>query len=113
MRSTGPWVPALRRCAPPAAEALPRLLHALLPAEGPLVPVAALEDVPVGDHLEEAAAAQALGIAPFEDGPVAVLEQVVFDADHLGVAELALEHGADRRPAHERIPHDLVVDGVF
>lgn len=86
----------------------PLLLHETRP-----VPIAALEgDLAVAD-LEEAAAAQTLGVAPFEDRPGTVLEQVLDDADHFGMGEVVLEHGADGRATMDRRLHHLVVDGIL
>src|SRR4051812_37463166 len=85
-------------------------------AERELVPVATLERDAAFDDAEEPAAAQPKRIAPLQDRPLAVLEQVLDDARHRGRRELALEHRADVRPPLDRRPlgHLMVdrVDGV-
>src|SRR5512133_3444105 len=86
--------------------------QSVLPEEAQLVPVAALEGDPSSHDAEEPAPAQAQGIAPLEDGPLAVLEEVLHEAHHLCGGELPREHGADRLPAHDRRFRHLVVHRV-
>lgn len=65
------------------------------PKERELVPIPALEhDFPVND-MEETAAPQAKWIAPFEDGPLTVLEDVLYDIHHIGLSEFGCKHPPD------------------
>ena len=91
----------------------PRDCEALQPKEGKLVEVATLEDDPVVEDLEEAAATQAIGVAPFKDGPVSILEDVLDQARHRGPAEFDLEHLPDGRTTTQWLHHDLVVDRII
>lgn len=85
----------------------------VLPQEAQLVPVAALEGDLAVLHAEEAAAAQAQRVLPFQHGPLAVLEEVFHDAHHLGPGELRREHPPDGLPALHRLFRHLVVHGVL
>jgi hypothetical protein len=92
---------------------VPRKRQALGAQEAELVPVASLEDDLSVDDVEEPAATQAEGVAPFENGPLAVLEQVFHHADHLGLLEAGREHPAKGLAALHGLFGDLMVDGVF
>lgn len=52
-----------------------------------LVPISALKHDLVVDDLKKSAASQALGIAPFKNGPIPYLENVLRNAHHLGRRE--------------------------
>src|SRR4051812_44906640 len=74
-----------------------------------LVPVAALEDDLAADDMKEAAAAQSLRIAPFEDRPLAILEHVLDDAMHLEGREPLREHRLNRFASFDETLRDLMV----
>ena len=59
------------------------------PEKGELVPVAALEGDLAVAYMEEPTAAQASRIAPFENGHVAILEDIFHHAYHFGRGEFA------------------------
>ena len=82
------------------------------PKKGELVEVATLKDDLVVADMEEATSAQAIGVAPFKDGPVSILEDVLDQAGHRGSAEFDLEHLPDCRAAMQRLHHHLVVDCI-
>lgn len=86
--------------------------QALRSEKGQLVEIAALEHDLALAHPKEAAAAQPIRIAPFQNGPVALLEQVLDQTVHLRATEFDLEHPPDRRPADQRVHHHLMIDRV-
>src|SRR5215475_2799834 len=97
---------------PTTARPSPRARQPLQAQERQLVPVAALErDLPL-DDVEKAAAAQAQRVAPLENRPLAVLEQVFHDAHHLCGGESRGEHLADGVPAVDGTFSHLMVDRV-
>lgn len=65
------------------------------PEKRELVPVAPLElNLAIVD-LEEPAASKSERVTPFQNRPVAVLEDVLHNAHHFGALELGLEHPSD------------------
>lgn len=76
------------------------------------IPVSALEPNSAIDDIEEAAAPKSGRIAPFEDGPFPILEQILDDAFHFGVSELAAKHGPDRTSTSYGFLNDLVIGGI-
>src|SRR5688572_26609303 len=74
----------------------------LLPEERQLVPVTSLKDDLAIDDVEEAAPAQPERILPFQDGPLAVFEEVLHDTHHRGGRESLLKHRADGVPSMNR-----------
>src|SRR5579871_2021886 len=80
--------------------------------ERQLVPIAPLKcDLPIND-MEEPASAQSLRVPPFQDGPLAVFEEIFPDANHLGHLEAGLEHRANRLAAMDRTFSHLMVGRV-
>jgi hypothetical protein len=63
--------------------------------------------------MEEATASQAQRIAPLEDGPFTLFEDVLHDANHLGRGETGREHLSDGGSTVDRGLNYLVIDGVF
>ena len=63
--------------------------------------------------MEEATAAKSLGVLPFKNRPLAVLEQVVDHADHFGHREFGRKHLSNRFPSFGRPSDHLVIDGVL
>ncbi len=51
-------------------------------------------------------------IFPFEDGPIAVFEDIFHDAEHFGGSEAGGEHFADGWSPADGGLGDLVVDGI-
>jgi hypothetical protein len=92
------------------AEVVVRHRESLKPEEGQLVEVAALKDDLVVSHLKEAATAQPVRIAPFEDRPLAILEQILDKTRHLRATELGVEHLPDRFAPEQRL-HDYLIIG--
>src|SRR6266478_8494615 len=62
--------------------------------------------------MEEATPSQTLRIPPFKDRPLAVLEQVLDDADHLGYLEISHELFANSLAALDRLFRNLMIDRV-
>lgn len=87
--------------------------NALQPEERQLIEITALEHDLIVAHVEKAAAAKTVGIAPLQGRPLAVAEQVLDDAGHLRAAEFDLEHSPDRVAADPRRHDHLVVGRVF
>ena len=77
--------------------------------ERQLVPLAGLELDERAPHAEEAASAQSEGVPPLEDRPLAVLEQVLDDADHSCAREFSREHGPNGGLALDRRLGHLVI----
>jgi len=67
----------------------------MLPQKAQLVPITALGSDSSLDHVKEAAASQAEWITPFENGPFAVLEQVLDNARHLPPLRTPTRHCMD------------------
>src|SRR5262245_26676411 len=76
-----------------------------------LVPVPSLELNERISDMEEPTAAKTARISPFENGPFAILEEILHDAHHLGSRELARKHCPDLIPAVDRVLRHLMVDG--
>jgi len=83
------------------------------PQEAELVPIAALEGDLIVDDVEEAAASEAERIAPFEDRPIADLEEIIGNADHACAREFDVEHLFDRGAALDGALRHLVVDCIL
>src|SRR5574338_1221193 len=94
--------------APTCQDSRSRLPQSVEAEKTQLVPVAALEGDLALDDLKEAAAAQALGITPFENRPVAILEDVLGNADHLRLGKALGKHGPNGLAADHRLIGDLV-----
>src|SRR5581483_319437 len=78
-----------------------------------LVPIAALKSNCAVFHLEKSAAAQAQRIAPFQYGPLTVLEDVLHNAVHVRNRKLSREHRADRFTPRNRLLRDLMIYSRF
>lgn len=63
--------------------------------------------------MEKPTTAQSFWVAPFEDGPLAVLEEVFRDADHLSQLESGGEHIANGLTSGDGAFGDLMVDRVW
>jgi len=85
---------------------------ALSTKERELIEIPALEDDVIVTNAEESTSAQAVGIAPFEDGPFAVFEEIFHDARHRCATELDLEHASDFGAAVQGFHDHLMIDGV-
>src|SRR5215813_7054466 len=87
--------------------------QALETEERELVPIAALEHDLIGDDVEEAAPAKAQRIPPLQNCPLALFENALRNAHHLGGREAGCKHLADRGlPAYRRLC-DLVVYSIL
>ena len=62
---------------------------------------------------KKAAAAQPLGVAPFENGPVGRLQQIFNQADHFGPSELDLEHSPNGFAATQGLGDHLMIDRIL
>lgn len=81
--------------------------------ERELVPVPALKgNFAIADQ-EEAAAAQPLGVTPFENRPFSILKKIFDDAKHFGGGKTLFKHLPNRAPARGRAFRYLMVDGVL
>jgi hypothetical protein len=84
----------------------------MLPNESEVVPITALEPDATFHYLEEATPAEAHRISPLEDSPVAVLEQVLDDAGHIGFRELIPEHRVNGVFASYGLLNNLVIGRI-
>ena len=76
------------------------------------IPIPSLKGDLVLFDPKEAASAQPERVSPFEDRPLSILENVLDDTDHFRFGKLTREHLADRRPARDRLPDDLMIDRI-
>jgi hypothetical protein len=65
------------------------------------------------DNVEESAAAHTKRIAPFEDSPLTIFEDVFWNADHISQRERILKHAPDRFAPGHRLFWHLIVRGVL
>jgi len=80
--------------------------------EGQLISIAPLKcDASVND-VEEAASTQSLRVPPLQDGPLAILEEVFGNANHLGRVKALLEHGSNSLTAMDWALGYLMVNRV-
>jgi hypothetical protein len=82
--------------------------NALKPEKRQLVEIAALENDLAVLHVEEAAATQPGGIPPFQDRPLAILEDVLGNARHFRTAKLRAKHVPDGLAAKQGL-HDYLM----
>jgi hypothetical protein len=80
--------------------------------KGELIPIASLKDDAPIDHAEEPTTTEPQRIAPFQDRPLAVFEEILNDASHRGLLELLREHLPDVLPPNDFVSGDLVVHGI-
>lgn len=78
-----------------------------------LVPIAPLKDDFPPDDLKKATPSESKGIPPLQDGPVAFLENVFDDADHLKAGKLNSKHVPDCWEPDDWFLRDLVVDRIW
>ena len=84
----------------------------MLAKEGQLVPIPALKnDFIVGD-MKEAATPKSERVAPFKDGPLAVFEYVLHEANHFNRLERVGEHSENGFTTDNRQVSHLMVDGL-
>src|SRR5579862_1280433 len=62
--------------------------------------------------MKEAASPETLRVAPLEDRPLSILEEVLDDANHFRSREASRKHLADRIAALDGIFRNLMVDGI-
>ncbi len=82
------------------------------PKKSELVPVAPLEDDLIVDDVEESAAPEPERVAPFQNGPFAILENLLDDASHVGRSEFCLKHRADILAADNGLLRNLVIGRI-
>jgi hypothetical protein len=75
--------------------------------ERELVPIAALKSVPSVDDAEKTAAAQSFRVAPFQDCSFSVLEEILWNADHLGGRKAGREHRSNVFMSLEKVGQSL------
>jgi hypothetical protein len=84
----------------------------VLLGESELIPVATLELNPSVDNAEETATTETGRIAPLEDRPLTIFEQILDETHHLRASKLGREHGSDRLAPHHGIPNHLVIGRI-
>jgi hypothetical protein len=78
--------------------------------KGKLVPVAALENDLAADDMKEATSSQTFRIAPLQNRPLPILEDVLDDADHLCSGKSIREHLTNGLAAFDRFLCNLMVE---
>lgn len=77
------------------------------------IPISSLKYDFAVEDVEKTAPSQSEWVAPLQHTPIAVFEDVLDNADHLGIRELLCEHLADCTLSLSRIARHLMVDCRF
>lgn len=83
----------------------------MLPEEGELIPVPSLKVDFATNDVKEATASQTERIVPFQNGPFAILEQVLDNTGHVCGGELSCEHLSYGGAPFNGLVGYLMVDG--
>ena len=83
------------------------------PQKRKLVPIAPLEHDFVIEDMEAPASAHPKRITPFKYGPLAILKNVLWDANHFGQCKGSREHDPNRVPSANRRLRHLIVGRVL